>query len=186
MKPKKVMAALQGRPWLWKCVGSISGVHSLDYPNSGAWQCHLERWTLRNISEVNVHVHDFKDLNLDREVGLIHFPFPEENNDFTATGRVLRKYCSFVQVGYSLYVHSTYDTEWLKPFSLHYTPGKTPRNSIKDFTRPHYVGTPEKKIENPLAFDAIVRITKVGILGRCSTVILDVYHFPKNFDAKSI
>lgn len=194
MKLKKFRAALQERPWLLKSIGQITGTHAYDVTKSGGnWEKHLEEWSVRNISEITVRA--FEELNLDEKAEFIRHRFGPADEKITFPNDYSwRRHEAFTHTEFHMFNRSTYEAKYSEPFahcwttSSIYSEGEvhTVRQSIRHMRRPHYPLGTNDKIETPYVFDAIVRITKVGVVGRCSSTIIDIFPFPDNFDFASV
>lgn len=194
MKLKKFLAALEERPWLRKSIGQITGTHPHTVSESGgSWEKHLERWSLRNISEITVR--DFKELCLDHKAEFIRYPFgPPTEVMNRPDGFTVRRYEAFIHTEFHIFNRSTYEDGRLDPFSFCWRsssiyseePAQTVRYCIRHQCQPHYPLGTKDEIKVPYIFDAVVRITKTGVVGRCGSTIIDVFHFPADFDPESV
>lgn len=194
MKLKKFRAVLKERPWLLKSIGRITGTHAYDITKSGGnWEKHLENWSVRNIFEITVHA--FEELNLCEKAEFIWQRLDPPIERFVLpNGYGWRRREAFTHTEFHMFNRSTYDTKYSEPYaycwvtSSIYSEGevRTVRQSIHHMRRPHnQIGTHDI-IETPYVFDAIVRITKVGIVGRCSSTSIDIFPFPADFDFASV
>jgi len=194
MKLKKFRAVLQERPWLLKSIGQITGTHAYDVTKSGGnWEKHLKEWSVRNISEITVRA--FGELNLEEKAEFIRQQLEPQIERFVLpNGYGWRRHEAFTHTEFHMFNRSTYEAKYSEPFafcwniSSVYGEGEvhTVRQSIRIMRRPHYpIGTNDT-IETPFVFDAIVRITKVGVVGRCSSTIIDIFPFPADFDFASL
>lgn len=196
MKLKKFRAVLQERPWLLKSIGQITGTHVCDVEKSGGnWKKHIEDWAVRNISEITVR--RFEELDLDEKARFVRYPFgPLSEKVISVSGYCYswRDHQAFIHTEYHVFNHSTYDEDMGAPFAFCWTSSciygeiitPTMKESLRNQCRTHYPLGTNDKIETPFVFDAIVRITKVGVVGRCSSTIIDIFPFPADFDVASV
>lgn len=192
MKLKKFRAALRERPWLLKSISQITGIHAYDVKKSGGdWERHLENWAVRNISEITAR--RFEELNLDEKAQFVRQPLgqpAEKVCRIIGNGYGRRAYEAFTHTEYHVFNHSTYEEKMSAPFAFCWTSScihaeggpQTMKESLRDLCRPHHPLGANGKIETPFVFDAIVRITRVGVVGRCSSTIIDIFPFPSDFD----
>lgn len=194
MKLKKLRAALQERPWLVKCFEQITGTHAYHVQQSGEdWNKHVETWAARNISEIAER--PWSELNLDERAEFKYYSLGIPDEKVThATGYGWRRHEGFTHTRYFMFNQSTHEAKYALPYafcwsySTIYDEGgpQTVRENLLYQRRPHYVGRPETKIEVPFVFNALVRVTQVGIRGRCSSTIIDIFPFPADFDFASL
>ena len=195
MRLKKLEAVLQERPWLLKAAGSLTGTHPFDIKKSGGnWDAHVKNWVARNVLEIKVR--PFTELNLDEKSGHVLQLFKQGEEVNYDNGRVgkgwrMREFAAFTHTRFVVFNHSTYEEKYKKPyaFSWEYNYEEFPqtvREGLHKQRRPHYPLGTNTPIDTPYIFDAVVRVLQVGISGMCSTTILDVFHFPADFDPSSI
>lgn len=207
MKLSKLRVALQARPWLMKSIEQVTGKHPSQVagfdPQPGYWLAHIEDWAVRNISEIVER--EFDSLNLDEKAEFNRFKFGQvdqfnwsnrvrdDRNDASSCGYEHRQFESFTHTEFHVFGHSSYDANWSARYSQCYTasstggkgPPTTLRVALKNMTQPHHLRE-HIMVEEPFLFDAVVRITKVGVIGRCSSAIVDIFTFPADFDAKKL
>lgn len=195
LSKSRFRAVLQERPWLARSIGHITGVHPYWVKqNGGIWDKHLEAWAIENIAEITVR--PFGDLNLEEKAEFVrsHFGPPDEQvNYMNGNGYHWRRHEAFIHTEFHLFTHSTYLSTSSEPYAYCWTVSSTSdeggphtvAESIRGLRRPHYPGV-GREVKVPHIFDAVVRITKVGVVRQCSSATIDVFSFPADFDPASV
>lgn len=181
MKLKKVRAILRERPWLISAVDHLTGIHpAWVNRNGGNWQRHIEDWLCRNLSEIRFRHISELDHNEHAKTTTSRIR-PDEKISYPKED-FWRSYNSFLRTAFTIYCNRTYGDSHREPYSLIWTliEGEGGGSSsigqvLYDLARDHF--TPER-VSNPHTFNAVVRTIQVGIVGRCSATIMDVYTFP--------
>lgn len=195
MKKNAVRAELEARPWLKNCIQYLTGSHPFHVKKAGGnWEEHLMEWSTRNISEIAIH--QFSDLDLDEKAGSEFHFFGDERKS-------LEKLRAFATTKFWCFNHQTHEDDgphaggeysFLVPYSMHWTlqnddyVPKSMRECLKHLSNPRHatIGGEKVVVKTPFIFDAMVRVTQVGVSGKCSSTIIDIFPFPEDFDITSL